>query len=469
VLEVIKAVKPPEKEMKALMRNGATHFIGIGGSGMSALATILLQKGQKVSGSDLKNSHVLERLRQMGARIYLEHRAENLAPDLERVVVSSAINETNQELLEAKARGLPVLHRAQLLAELMQGQETIAVAGSHGKTTTTSMIALLLEKSGFDPTVIIGGELDDFGGSAKFGDGKYLVAEADESDGSFLYLFPQIAVITNIENDHLDHYHSLDALHEAFGSFVAKLPGDGLAVFCLDDLGARQVAEAYTGNKLTYALNQEADFTVQNLDAGARSAEVTFRGKNLGYLKLAVPGRHNLSNALAAVAVGEHLGIPFSHVANVLKGFKGAARRFQLTGERDGITIIDDYAHHPTELRAALNAARTINPKRVLAVFQPHRYSRTRLLAREFGSAFEEADILFLTKIYAAGEEPIPGIDSGLIAQAVKDYGRPPLIYRESFEELADLLKQEVRPGDLVLTLGAGDIYKVGELLLEKL
>ncbi len=446
------------------------HFIGIGGAGMSGIARIMLELGYRITGSDLNASAATERLTALGATCYNKHRAENVG-GADLVVVSTAIPPDNEELVEARVRGLPVLQRGEMLARLMQRQKGVAVAGMHGKTTTTSMMAMALEKNGLDPTVIVGGELTDFGGNAKLGRGKYLVAEADESDGSFLKLKPYVGVVTNIDDDHLDYYKKFENIILAYREYLDRIPVDGLAVVCLDDPWLRDMMKNYGRPVESYALNNfAADYTVQNvrLNGTATAGEVYYHGRRLGLLELAVPGRHNLANALAVVAAGRFVGLEFADIATALKSFAGAGRRFQLIGEIDGIKVVDDYAHHPAEIKATLLAARQTGPQRLICVFQPHRYTRTAILQDRFGEAFDDADLVVISDIYSAGEQPITGVSARLIVSAVRDYGRCAVIYRGTQDEVVEYLAAEATPGDLIITMGAGDIWKAGVELVRR-
>jgi len=447
-----------------------THFVGIGGAGMSGLAKILLALGYPVSGSDLKKSKVTDRLERAGAIIVEGHSAENLRGEVNLVVVSSAIPKDNPEMMAAQAKGIPVIQRAELLARLMKRQRAIAVAGAHGKTTTTSMIAMVLDKNGLDPTVIVGGELNDIGGNARLGHGRYLVAEADESDKSFLKLYPYIAVITNIENDHLDHYGTFANIVESFEEFIEKVPEEGFVVACTDDPELKRISKEGRRKFITYGLSGGPDYSAKKVKIRGigSAAEVYFRKEKLGILKLTVPGKHNVSNALAAVAVGHELGLPFEDIAAALTTFRGVDRRFQILGISDGIQVVDDYGHHPTEVRVTLAAAKATNPRRLIVVFQPHRYSRTKFLATEFGPAFQEADLAIITGIYAAGEAPIEGISGEVIAKEAANYC-PHVEYIPCLEEVVLYLLRECKPGDLVLTMGAGNIHQAGEALVEHL
>lgn len=442
------------------------HFIGIGGAGMSGIAKILLQLGAKVSGSDMKESDTTKRLREMGAEIFIGHDEKNINQNVGAVVYSSAIPEDNPERMEAKRRGIEILARAEMLARLMARQESIAVAGAHGKTTTTAMISLMLETNNLDPTIVIGGDLKQIGSNAKLGLGKYLVAEADESDGSFLKLFPKIAVITNIENDHLDYYRSVKNIFNAFVKFVEQLPEDGFAVICLDNEALKKIKNTVKGNYITYGIDEEdADYTAKNLSfQGTQSrCEVFYRGNKLGVLELNVPGKHNILNALAAVATGMKLGLTFEQTVNGLKQFTGAKRRFEFIDKVGGITIFDDYAHHPTELQATLRAAKTAGYNRIVAIFQPHRYTRTKLLQFEFGDSFSDADLVVINEIYSASEKPIPGVSAQLIINAVRNSDdQKEVVYCETENDIVEFLCKEGKPGDLIITMGAGNIRQAG-------
>lgn len=447
------------------------HFVGIGGVGMSGIARVLLDLGTAVSGSDLKKSTATDRLQALGARILYGHAPMNVG-DAELVVTSTAVATDNPEVMAARRRGIPVIPRAEMLSRLMDRQKGIAVAGAHGKTTTTALISLLLNRTGFDPTIIIGGDAADLDGNARTGSGEYLVAEADESDGSFLLLHPSIVVVTNVENDHLDYYRTVENIERTFRTFIGRLDSDGLAVLCSDDPFLRRLAPDVLGPVLTYGTSPEADFYLMapQVNGVGTWAEVYHHGRHLGRLELLVPGLHNLKNALAATVVGYHLGLEFPEIARVLGSFHGVKRRFELVGATHGIRIVDDYAHHPTEIAATLTAARKATRNgRVIAIFQPHRYTRTLLLHEEFGRAFGAADMVFLNGIYSAGEKPIEGVSANLVAEAV---GRcrgsvPPLF--ESQDELVENVVAAAREGDLILTMGAGDIWKAGIALLAKL
>ncbi|MDI6870275.1 MAG: UDP-N-acetylmuramate--L-alanine ligase [Bacillota bacterium] len=448
-------------------------MIGIGGSGMSPIAKVLLEMGHRVSGSDLKGSSTTLNLEAMGARISLGHRPENVeGADL--VVVSTAIAEGNPELVAARERGLPVVHRSDMLAALMNERYGIAVAGAHGKTTVTSMIALVLERAGLDPTVVIGGELNDIGGSAKYGRGSYLVAEADESDRSFLRYRPRIAVVTTIEADHLEYYDgTLAKLVATFEEFLRNLPPDGLAVLGVDDQRVSGLRERLPRRTATYALQAEADYTADHLSLADRGStfEVYHRRTCLGSLSLVVPGRHNVANALATLAVAAEVGIPFEAVREHLASFHGAKRRFQFIGEEGGVTVVDDYAHHPTEIKATLRAAREGWPgRRIVAVFQPHRYTRTHFLMEEFSKAFGYADAVVLAGIYSPPpEKPIPGVTAERLARLIEANEGRPVALIEDNRDIINYLARTVQAGDMVITMGAGDIWMVAEELVSRL
>jgi UDP-N-acetylmuramate--alanine ligase len=446
------------------------HFVGIGGSGMSAIAKVLLEKGYRVSGSDVTTTDTTEKLEKMGATVYQGHHANNVK-GVDAVVVSSAIAETNAELLAAHDLKIPIYHRADMIALLMEKQKGIAVAGAHGKTTTTSMIALMLEKLGTDPTIIIGGELHDIGGNAKLGSGEYLVAEADESDGSFLKLAPQIAVVTNIENDHMDFYGTIENIVDAFKQFLQQLTEGSLAVLCADSDYVRMLAAERDKPFVTYALNHAADYTIKNIRTQRMQSlfDVYYQGEPLGEMELNVPGEHNIANSLAAIAVGRYMGFTLKQIRGAMQCFSGAKRRFQTKGEIEGIWVVDDYAHHPTEIKSTLMAAQQTKPGRLIAVFQPHRYTRTKFLREEFGKAFSCADVIILTDIYAAGEQPIDGINGALLAQEVEKQEGRPVVYIKGREDIPDYLYSIAQAGDLIITMGAGNIWQAGERLVEKL
>jgi UDP-N-acetylmuramate--alanine ligase len=447
------------------------HFVGIGGIGMSGIAEVLLNLGYSVSGSDLKESEATHRLRSLGAKIFAGHREENLAGDPSVVVISTAVKFSNPEVLEARRRNIPVIPRAEMLAELMRMKYGVAVAGSHGKTTTTSMIAAVLSAAGLDPTMVIGGRVRALGSNAKLGQGEMLVAEADESDGTFLLLSPTIAVVTNIDREHMDYYQTMERLTESFLAFINKVPFYGLAVLCLDHPNVRALIPKVKKRFVTYGLAPEADISARELRTESMGCQfsVTRRSETLGRLKLHLPGRHSATNALAAVAVAQELEIPFAHVAEGLESFTGIHRRFEIKGEAGGVLIIDDYGHHPVEIRATLQAIRDGWQRPLTVIFQPHRYSRTKDLFDDFLTAFDGADRLVLTEVYAAGEEPVAGVSGEALYQAVKRRGHLEAEFIADKSQIAKRLVPMLRRGDLVLTLGAGDIYRVGEELVEAL
>jgi UDP-N-acetylmuramate--alanine ligase len=458
-----------------LGRTRRIHFIGIGGIGMSGIAELLANLGYEVSGSDAKRSEVTARLETFGVRVFAGHDAANVG-DADVVVISSAIAADNGEIVEAHRRHVPVIPRAEMLAELMRLRAGIAVAGAHGKTTTTSMVALVLDRAGLDPTAVIGGRLSAFGSNARLGKGNYMVVEADESDRSFLKLSPVIAVITNIDREHMESYGTWENLQHAFAEFANKVPFYGAVVACADDRPLRELVPRLTRRVITYAL--DADATVSGrgmrLEAFGSTCTVTQRGSDgthdvLGTLQLHVPGRHNVLNALAATAVGLEVGVPFSRIAAGLEEFRGAERRFQTRGEVEGVMVIDDYGHHPTEIAAVLAAARAGTDRRIIAVFQPHRYTRTAQLLDDFGPAFTAADRIVLTDIYAAGEPPIPGATIDALAASVRQSVPAPVDVVPQLEDLPAAVAAIARPGDLVLTLGAGSIGSVGDRILEVL
>lgn len=438
---------------------------------MSGIAKVLIQKGYKISGSDLKMTPITAALEGMGATVLEGHRGENLPEDTDLVVISSAIPLSNPEVLEAGRRGIPVIHRGDMLSKLMEGSKGIAVAGAHGKTTITSMISLCLEEAGFDPTIVIGGVLRNIGGNAKLGQGEFFVAEADESDGSFLKLNPYIAVVSNIEDDHLDYYETVENIARAFRQYIQNVRREGFSVLCADDPLLREIAAAGGQKIITYGFHPSARFRVEEISAnGFSTVAHIFEGKKkLGVLELKVPGHHNMVNALAAIAVSSELGIDFQEAARALSSFSGASRRFQLLGKAKGVTVIDDYAHHPTEIMATLKAARQGKPNRIIAVFQPHRFTRTKRLHAEFARAFSDADVVVVNEIYSAGEKPIAGVNSGVLAEEIKRCSNSNTLLIADRRETIGYLEQTVSPGDMVLVLGAGDVWQVGTGLLRAL
>lgn len=449
------------------------HFVGIGGIGMSGIAEILIDQGFTVSGSDRALSDVTERLHSLGAAIYEGHKAENLAPDVDTLVYSSAVVLDNPEVIEAQRRKIPIVRRAEMLAEVMRLKYGIGIAGTHGKTTTTSMVSLVLMEGGFDPTVIVGGKLSGLGGTnARLGKGDFIVVEADEFDRSFLSITPTIAVLTTLETDHLDCYRDLEDIKEAFIQFANKVPFYGFVVLCLDEPALQDIMPQLVKKKLlTYGLTPQAD--IQAIDIRHKENTSTFtvvRGfEDLGQITLQLPGKHNVQNALAAIAVGLQLGIPFSKVKSGIEKFTGVYRRWEKKGEAGGITVYDDYAHHPTECRATLSGVKSGWRRRVVCVFQPHLYSRTRDFYEEFGKAFLLADVLVVTDVYPAREEPIQGVTGELITNAAKQYGHKDVHYVRDKKDIPAYLKKITRSGDIVITMGAGDIWKFGDEFLKQL
>lgn len=438
---------------------------------MSAIAKILLEKGYEVSGSDLNDSPLVEKLKEQGAKIFKSHEKENVA-GADAVVLSTAISDRNLEVVEARVRHIKIFHRSDIVACLMNSTEGIAVAGAHGKTTTTSMLGVALDHAGAEPTVIIGGEVDYFRSNAKLGTGKYLVAEADESDGSFLKLLPKVAIVTNIENDHMDFYGTMENILATFKKFLQNLPKeDGVAVLCFENEHIRNIAQAIDRRYISYAIDAAADYQAKNITANGAgtSFDVYRRGEFLGTVALNIPGRHNVLNALAVIAAGGTLGYTVSDIAAGLRFFNGAKRRFQTKGRVKGVWVVDDYAHHPTEIATTLHAAKQTKPGRVICVFQPHRYTRTKFLQKEFGRCFDAADILVLTDIYSAGEAPLEGISGETIKREVETHLGKSVVYIEDRENISKYLKEIVKDGDLVISMGAGDIYRTGEELVDLL
>jgi UDP-N-acetylmuramate--alanine ligase len=457
-----------------LGRTRRIHFVGIGGIGMSGIAELLVNLGYEVSGSDAKRSDVTDRLASLGVTIAAGHDAAHVG-DADVVVVSSAIRSDNAEVAAAKGRHIPVIPRAEMLAELMRLRYGIAVAGAHGKTTTTSMVALVLDRAGLDPTAVIGGRLSAFGSNARLGRGDYVVAEADESDRSFLKLSPTIAVITNIDREHMESYGTWDNLQDAFADFANKVPFYGAVIACVDDQPVRELLSRFSRRVITYGF-EDADLTASGmaLHAFGSTCRISRRAadgslSDLGELRLRVPGRHNVLNALAATATALEVGVPFARAASALEEFQGAERRFQTRGEVDGVLVVDDYGHHPTEIAAVIAAAQAGMDRRIVAVFQPHRYSRTQQLMPEFAGAFTGAAVVLLTDIYAAGEAPIPGVTVEALAEAIRARGGATVEIVKNLEAVPAAVLRVVRPGDIVLTLGAGSIGTAGDRILEAL
>ncbi len=450
------------------------HFVGIGGIGMSGIAEVLLTLGYKVSGSDLKHSSVTQRLAELGALIFEGHRAENIT-GAEVVVTSSAISRGNPEITAAHAQHIPVIPRAEMLSELMRLKYGIAIAGMHGKTTTTSMVASVLAAGGLDPTVVVGGRVDALGSNARLGKSHYLVAEADESDRSFLKLSPILAVITNIDREHMDCYRDMNDVEQAFIDFADRVPFYGVVMLCHDDDRLRALLPRLARRAVTYGARPDSDFRVSQSTLECanhrHSAHFTveYRKRSLGDFHLQVPGNHNVLNATAAIAVGVGLDIPADLIREGLEGFRGVDRRFQLRGRAAEVSVIDDYGHHPTEIRATLAAARQCGFKKIHVVFQPHRYTRTRDLLEEFGTAFGDADNIFVLDIYPASEAPIPGITGESVVNAIKKAGEKPAQYVASFEEAIREVSAVAQSGDMILTLGAGNVSQLGPRMLEQL
>ena len=448
------------------------HFVGIGGIGMSGIAEVLLNLGYKVSGSDLRQSETTERLASIGGEIYIGHARQNLS-HVDVVVTSTAVKEDNPEVLEARELMIPVIPRAEMLAELMRMKFGIAIAGTHGKTTTTSMVATILTHGGIDPTIVIGGKLNTLGTNAVLGQGKFLVAEADESDGSFMKLSPTIAVVTNIDADHLDFYTGgIAQIKDIFVDFINKIPFYGLAVLCLDDRNIADIIPLVKKRFVTYGLSSQADIraTHVRIEGGTATFVAHYKGCRMGEVSYSMPGAHNVLNALACIAVAMEVDVPFNLIQEGFAGFGGVGRRFQVKGVINDIMVVDDYGHHPTEIRATLAAARGGWPERRLVVaFQPHRYTRTKELFDEFVKCFYDADLLVLTDIYAASETPIEGVSSESLANAVRKHGQRDVTWIADRKALPEHLAGVAKPGDIILTLGAGNIWQAGEVLLEKL
>lgn len=446
------------------------HFVGIGGIGMSGIAKVLRNLGFKVTGSDIKSTEITEKLKGIGIEVFNSHKSENVK-GASVVVYSSAILENNPEILYAKSKGIPVIPRAEMLAELMRMKYSICISGSHGKTTTSSIIGEILERGGLDPTIVIGGIVKGAEMGSKLGLGEYLVAEADESDRSFLFLFPTLAVITSIDEEHLDCYPDLESIKKAFSDFASRVPFYGAVIGCIDDANVEEVLSKCHRRVITYGIEKEAMLRAWglNLTKDFSSFNVSWKGKNLGRIKLKLLGRHSVLNSLAGIAVGIELGIGFSHIKTSLERFEGVKRRLEIKGKKKGIVVVDDYGHHPTEIKTTLEALRLkFKENRLVTVFQPHRYTRTFYLFRKFGDAFKATDILIITDIYPAGEKPIKGVTAQLIVDSVKSYSKP-VEYIKDFEEIVSYLLKILREGDVVLTLGAGSIWKIGEILLSRL
>lgn len=438
---------------------------------MSGIAEVLLNLGYEISGSDLKLTPTTDHLTKLGARIHEGHAAENVG-SAKAVVVSSAVDSANPEVLEARRLGIPVIPRGELLAELMRLKYGIAIAGSHGKTTTTSMTAAVLSGAGLDPTVVVGGKVAAMGGSnARIGRSDFLVVESDESDGSFLKLSPILAVVTNIDREHLDHYSGIEEIREAFREFINKVPFYGAAILCLDDENVQQMLPAINRRTITYGRSSQADLRITESKTGHFEScfRVTARGRDAGEFHLRIPGPHNILNATAAIAIGLELDVKLSDIREALASFTGVDRRFQIRGEARGVTVIDDYGHHPTEIRATLAAARLCRFERIHAIFQPHRYSRTEALIDDFARSFHQADSVYILDIYAASEKPIPGVSAEVLVEKMRGFGHRSVEYSGTIDRAVEAVIGRVSEGDAVLTLGAGNVWQAGERLLERL
>ncbi len=447
------------------------HFIGIGGIGMSGIAELLLNLGFEVSGSDVANSETVERLKKLGARINIGHKAENLG-SAQVVVYSSAVAIDNPECMKAKEKGLPVIPRAEMLAELMRMKYSIAIAGTHGKTTTTSMLAIVLAKAGLDPTAVIGGKLDIFDSNARLGDGEILVAEADESDKSFLKLSPIITAVTNIEEEHMDYYHDLDDIKDTYTEFLNKVPFYGFNMLCIDDKNIQEIIPRVKRRVITYGSLPQAHYRYEAPRFKGRTSWFkVYKGDNLlGKVKIEVPGLHNCLNALAVIGIATELGISFDLIQDGLSAFSGVQRRFHVRGEEKGIMVVDDYGHHPTEIKKTLKAVKTgFSKRRIVAVFQPHRYTRTRDFFNAFIAAFDDADKLYITEIYPASETPIDGISGLKLYEGIKAHAHSNIVYVEDKNHIPEKLIKDIKDQDIVIFLGAGDIWRQGIRLLEML
>jgi UDP-N-acetylmuramate--alanine ligase len=444
--------------------NQKIHFVGIGGSGMSGIAEVLINLGHKVSGSDLKKTDVTKHLKSIGAVIYIGHKEKNIK-DANVVVTSTAISKDNPEIVAALKKKIPVIARVEMLAELARLKYAITIAGTHGKTTTTSLTSLVLDEGGFDPTIVIGGRLKNLKTSARLGKGDFIVAEADESDGSFLKLSPVITAVTNIDNDHLDYYESMKNLKDAFVKHINSVPFYGAAVICSDSEVVREIIPKINRKYITYGFTGTPDIKASNVKVQKEctSFDVIYKGKNIGNVCIKIPGRHNILNSLAAIGIGLRLDIPFSLIAKAINKFSGVGRRIEVKGEKNGVMVIDDYGHHPTEVTATIKAVKSFWPKRRLIVlFQPHRYTRTKNLFEEFGKSFIDADVVKVLDIYPAGEKPIKGVNSDLILKSLKK-NKSNACHFSDLKTLLSMLSE----GDIVLTLGAGDVWKEGEELLK--
>lgn len=447
------------------------HFVGIGGIGMSGIAELLLNLGYTVSGSDLKSTDIIRRLKGFGGKIFKGHMEDQIA-GADVVVTSSAVSADNPEVVAAEKASIPVIPRAEMLAELMRLKYSVAIAGAHGKTSTTSIVAAVMEKGGLDPTVVIGGKLKSIGSNARLGQGEYIVAEADESDGSFLKMSPTIAVVTNIDREHLDFYTDLDAIKNAFLSFIDRIPFYGLAVLCLDNESLQDLIPKIKRRLTTYGMSIQADFQAKEvvLDGFKSMFNIYHFERNLGKVVLNLPGIHNVYNALAGVVVGMELGIPFDKIRQGLETVEGVQRRLEIKGEARGVIVVDDYGHHPTEIKLTLQTVKEIWPgRRIVVAFQPHRYTRINALFDDFTRAFYQSDVLVVLPIYSAGEKSIEGIDGHGLCEAIRAHGHREVVFSEGSEATILYLQENLKKGDILLTLGAGDVWKVGEEALKKM
>jgi UDP-N-acetylmuramate--alanine ligase len=447
------------------------HFVGIGGIGMSGIAELLLNLGYKVSGSDLQTSEITERLKDLGGIIFAGHGADQIS-GADVVVTSSAVGRENPEVLAAGRISIPVIPRAEMLAELMRLKYSVAIAGAHGKTTTTSMVASVLAQGGLDPTVVIGGKLKSIGSNAVLGKGDFIVAEADESDGSFLKFSPAIAVVTNIDREHLDYYQDLETIKAVFLDFIDRIPFYGLAILCLDNESIQDLIPKIKKRYITYGMSSQADFQIRDVEFEKRRScfSVYRQGHKLGRFTLNLPGIHNVYNATASIATGVELDVPLDAIESALQTLEGVQRRLEIKGEMNGITVVDDYGHHPTEIKTTLQAIEECWPNnRKVIVFQPHRYTRTRALFDDFTRSFYQSDVLLVLPIYAAGEQKIEGVTGRRLCEDIKAHGHKEVIYSEGQKDAVTYLKENLKPGDVLLTLGAGDVWKVGMDLLKAL
>jgi UDP-N-acetylmuramate--alanine ligase len=445
------------------------HFIGIGGIGMSGIAEILINLGYEVSGSDLHISEQTKRMESLGARVYIGHNASNIE-DYSVVITSTAIDPSNPEIVEARRRKIPIIHRSEMLAELVRLKHGIGVAGTHGKTTTSSILSYVLFHGGINPTAVIGGKVFNFGSNARIGEGEYLVFEADESDGTFLNLMPTIGIVTNIDADHLDHYRYFENIKEAFLKYMNSIPFYGYSVICIDDVTVRELIPRIERPFYTYGFSEDADFRATNVEVsdGITSFNCSYNGEDTGRYSIRLLGSHNVVNAVSVIAIASELGLDYDVIKEGLYEFSGVGRRLEVIGEVEGIRVYDDYGHHPTEIRATLKALKELG-RRLVVVFQPHRYTRTELLWDEFGQSFPHADSLYITAIYPAGEKPIEGVSSELIRESVKKHENREVEIVETLEEIPERVGRNLEEGDIVVTLGAGNIYKSGKMILDYL